>query len=160
MIYVAAGVIKSKVISVFYVLHVVLLFCHSSWKEQPYHARFLLPARRRPRVFFHECTRLFKPAILQNYLEEYAVHFAVQKPTSRGFPIKRTRMYSACIRRCGWEIQVHCLIKWGVIETFGVTHVHTGQSVEILFRHGPITTWSIRHGRRFPRSKPWGNERL
>lgn len=29
----------------------------------------------------------------------YSVHPAIQKPTSRGFPIARTRWYSACIRK-------------------------------------------------------------
>ena len=79
----------------------------------------------KPVVFIHECTRTFDPTILQRYLPDYKVHSSIQRPAlqpdstsgglvrlvsnpkphnrshgapRRGFPVHRTRKYSACIR--------------------------------------------------------------
>ena len=54
----------------------------------------------RPVVFVHECTRLFKWTVLdsQELLPGYTVHTTYVDPTEYGFPIHRSRAYSAIIR--------------------------------------------------------------
>jgi hypothetical protein len=54
----------------------------------------------RPVVFVHECTRLFKWTVFdsQELLPGYTVHTTYVDPTEFGFPIHRSRAYSAIIR--------------------------------------------------------------
>eukprot|EP00435_Cladocopium_sp_Y103_P067517 s638_g30.t1 len=51
-----------------------------------------------PMCFLHECTRLFRPAILQKVLPEFSLHHSLLDPRDFGFPVRRSRAYSALIR--------------------------------------------------------------
>ncbi|CAJ1385794.1 unnamed protein product, partial [Effrenium voratum] len=64
----------------------------------PFAVELQLIRRKRPHVYFHECTRNFRASILEKFLPGYRVHSMIQRPTERGFPIQRTRRYTACIR--------------------------------------------------------------
>lgn len=59
-----------------------------------------LVRRWRPSVFIHECTRLFKWTAVedQDLLPGYVVHSTLVDPTDYGFPIRRSRSYSAIVR--------------------------------------------------------------
>lgn len=56
-------------------------------------ARFLSPM-----AFLHECTRLFRPAILQKVFPEFSLHHSLLDPQDFGFPVRRSRAYTALVR--------------------------------------------------------------
>jgi len=61
----------------------------------------------RPVIFLHECTRLFKWTVFneEDLLKGYLCHSTTVNPTEYGFPISRSRAYSAIVR-CDWLLEV------------------------------------------------------
>ena len=66
-----------------------------------------LVRRWKPVLFLHECTRLFKWTVFddQDLLLGYVCHSTIVNPTEYGFPINRSRAYSAIVRD-DWLLQV------------------------------------------------------
>ena len=66
-----------------------------------------LVRRWKPVLFLHECTRLFKWTVFddQDLLSGYVCHSTIVNPTEYGFPINRSRAYSAILRD-DWVLQV------------------------------------------------------
>ena len=56
--------------------------------------------RWRPALFVHECTKLFKWQVFdqEQLLGDYTIHSTMVSPKDFGFPINRTRAYSAIVR--------------------------------------------------------------
>lgn len=59
----------------------------------------------RPAVFIHECTRLFRWKVFkeEDLLDGYVCHSTMVNPTEFGFPINRSRAYSAIVRK-DWSL--------------------------------------------------------
>ena len=64
----------------------------------PFAVELQMVKRRKPHIFFHECTRNFRVDLLRAALPDYHVVSCLMRPTEQGFPINRTRRYSACVR--------------------------------------------------------------
>ena len=56
-----------------------------------------LARRLSPMLFLHECTKLFQPRVLANFLSDHCLHHTLLDPTDFGFPVKRGRSYSALV---------------------------------------------------------------
>ena len=78
----------------------------------PFAVELQMVKREQPDVWFHECTRNFQPSILASYLSEnYVLHTSIQRPTERGFPAHRTRVYSALIHKESLVCYMTCVLK-------------------------------------------------
>ncbi len=51
-----------------------------------------------PMVFWHECTRLFKPKVFEYSLPTYSRSSWLLDPQDFGFPVRRSRVYTSLLR--------------------------------------------------------------
>ncbi len=91
----------------------------------------------RPVLFVHECTRLFKWSVFddneEDLLEGYMCHSTIVNPTDYGFPISRSRAYSAIVRNdyvlaCGLDqlFRLHISSALDAGHFFAASHSEAG----------------------------------
>ena len=64
---------------------------------EPFGAMVALAKILRPKIFVHECTRMFDWTTLEENLPEHNLHSMILDPTMFGMPVKRGRSYCALI---------------------------------------------------------------
>ncbi|CAE7776792.1 unnamed protein product, partial [Symbiodinium necroappetens] len=75
-------------------------------QRQPFTGRYMVPfgimlglvRLLSPRIFFHECTRQFRPSLLAKSLPGFQLIHKVLEPIDFGWPGRRGRSYSALLR--------------------------------------------------------------